>query len=444
MAAAISERVKRFNIYKFILSVPGILLVYSVIFIIYFLLRNSPNGNEPIFLKIGGLTFRWYGIIITVGVIFAAFTTQFLSGRRGENPDRTWVLLPIVLVSGIIGARTWYVINTWSKYKDHFFSFGDPNTAGVFEIWRGGIAIQGAVVGGIIGLLIYKWLVGLNFLRWADFIAPGLILAQACGRWGNFMNNEAYGNPTSVPWGVKIPCSYRTTGGTPGTVDTSCNTYPPDQLFHPTFLYESVWDYAVFLTLLFAIMKPKTVERWTRIRLRDGDIFFLYMVLYSIGRFVVESLRTDPLYIIGDPVNGGIRSAQALSIIMIFIGAVAFLYRHRKPTPDSEALSVRVRPQPTKRELRQQQLALATAGGSVATVTEAGDSSKVEEAEDESEISPVVQEIEPASEEEAQDEAELSEDEAAEAEAKVESDELSGPEAEVSPLEVKAESKTKE
>jgi phosphatidylglycerol:prolipoprotein diacylglycerol transferase len=358
LAVAISERIKRFNIYKFVLSIPGILLVYSITFLIYFLLHNSPNGNNPVFFQLGnsGPTFRWYGIIITVGVILAAFITQYLAERRGENPERTWVLLPVVLVSGILGARFWYVANTWAKYKDHLFTIGDPSAAGVFEIWRGGIAIQGAVVGGAIGVAIYKWLVGgINFLRWADFIAPGLILAQACGRWGNFMNNEAYGRSTGLPWGLTIPCEYRTTGTTPGTVDTSCAILAPDQKFHPTFLYESVWDYTVFLTLLFAITRPKTVERWTKVRLRDGDIFFFYMILYSIGRFMIENLRTDPLYLIGDPVNGGIRSAQAISIIFIFVGAVALFARHRQRTPDSEALSVRVRPALTKRQLREQQ-----------------------------------------------------------------------------------------
>lgn len=461
MAAVISERMKRFNIYKFVLSVPGILLVYSIVFLIYFLLRNSDTGNNPIFLKLGALTFRWYGIIITAGVVIAAFSTQYLAERRGENPERTWIILPVLLVSGILGARAWYVINTWSKYKDHFFTFGDPNAAGVFEVWRGGIAIQGAVAGGAIGLLIYKWIVGINFLRWADFIAPGLIVAQACGRWGNFMNNEAYGSPTDLPWGVKIPCDYRTTGGTPGTVDTSCAVLQPDQKFHPTFLYESIWDYAVFLTLLFAITRPKTVERWTKIRLRDGDIFFLYMVLYSIGRFVVESLRTDPLYIIGDPVNGGIRSAQAISIVMIFIGAVAFFYRHRTRTPDTEALSVKVRPQPTKRQLREQQFALATAAPAAGVATMANDRIETEEVEDEEEVSEkeveladetgseVLAESDPAlldkEMESAHSEDVLQIDEISpETEAHVENDELASPEAEISPLELKNDADLKE
>jgi phosphatidylglycerol:prolipoprotein diacylglycerol transferase len=274
--------------------------------------------------------------------VAALYISQYLSERRGEDPNHVWGLLPILLVFGIFFARLWYVINTWEKYREHLFSFGDPNYPGFFEVWRGGIAIQGAVIGGIFAMLIYKVFTGIKFLRWADFIAPGLILAQALGRWGNFFNNEAYGNQTDLPWGVQIPCEYRTRGLTPGTLDTSCPTVSESALFHPTFFYESVWNYAVFLVLLYLIMYPKRVQKALKIRLRDGDIFLAYLVLYSIGRFMVEALRTDPLYIIGDPVNGGIRSAQMLSIISIFVGSVWFIARHRaRPTRDDEALSVR-------------------------------------------------------------------------------------------------------
>jgi len=338
------QSIRQFNIYKFVLTIPGILIVYSAIFTIFFLLRLA-GGNDPIALKIGGLTFRWYGILITLGVVLALYLTQYLAERRGEDPNRAWALLPILLVTGIVGARLWYVINTWEKYKDHVFSIGDPNIAGALEVWRGGIAIQGAVAGGIIGILIYKRFTGIKFLRWADFIVPGLILAQGLGRWGNFMNNEAYGRTTGLPWGIKIPCEYRTRGTTPGTNDTSCPTISADATFHPTFFYESVWNYAVFLMLYFMIMYPKKVQKFLKIRLRDGDIFLAYLVFYSIGRFFVESLRTDSLFIVGNPVDGGIRSAQAISIVGIFIGSVWFIYRHRRTeTRDDEALSVRVAP----------------------------------------------------------------------------------------------------
>ncbi len=366
-----TQSLRQFNIYKFVLTIPGILVVYSAMFTVFFLLRLV-GGNDPIALKIGGLTFRWYGILITIGVVLALYLTQYLAERRGEDPNRAWALLPILLVTGILGARLWYVINTWEKYKDHIFSIGDPNIAGALEVWRGGIAIQGAVVGGIIGILIYSRFTSIKFLRWADFIVPGLILAQGLGRWGNFMNNEAYGRTTGLPWGIQIPCEYRTRGTTPGTNDTSCPVTSGNATFHPTFFYESVWNYAVFLTLYFMIMYPKKVQKALKIRLRDGDIFLAYLVFYSIGRFFVESLRTDSLFIIGNPVDGGIRSAQALSIVGIFIGSVWFIYRHRRSeTRDDEALSVRVAP-------RTLVPAVATADAALVTDTEALDDNATE------------------------------------------------------------------
>ncbi|NWJ48537.1 MAG: prolipoprotein diacylglyceryl transferase [Chloroflexi bacterium] len=341
---ALNRTKKEFDIFKFLLTLPGILLVYSAVFTIFFLLRLE-GGNNPIALQLGSLTFRWYGIVITVGVVFALFIAQYLAERRGEDPNHAWGMLPFLLVFGILFARLWYVINTWEKYKDYLYSFGDPQHPGFFEVWRGGIAIQGAVIGGIIAALIYRQFTGIKFMRWADFIVPGLIVAQAMGRWGNFFNNEAYGSQTDLPWGLKIPCEYRTSGVTPGTVNTTCQAIPADSLFHPTFFYESIWDYAVFITLLFMVMYPKRVQRALKIRLRDGDIFLAYLVFYSIGRFIVEAMRTDSLYIIGDPVSGGIRSAQMLSIVSIFIGSVWFIWRHRAhPTRDDEALSVRVAP----------------------------------------------------------------------------------------------------
>jgi len=345
---ALNQTKRDFDIFKFLLTLPGILLVYSAVFTTFFLLRLA-GGNNPIALQLGSLTFRWYGIVITVGVVFALFIAQYLSERRGEDPNHAWGMLPFLLIFGILFARLWYVINTWEKYKDYLYSFGDPQHPGFFEVWRGGIAIQGAVIGGIIAALIYRQFTGIKFLRWADFIVPGLIVAQALGRWGNFFNNEAYGSQTDLPWGLKIPCDYRTSGSTPGTINTTC-LVPQDvdtMLFHPTFFYESIWDYAVFITLLFMIMYPKRVQRALKLRLRDGDIFLAYLVFYSIGRFIVEAMRTDSLYIIGDPVNGGIRSAQMLSIVSIFIGSVWFIWRHRaRPTRDDEALSVRVAPRP--------------------------------------------------------------------------------------------------
>ena len=364
MATATASNARRFKLSKFILSWYGILIVYAIMTGIFLLLRMG-DGNNPIALTIGSLTFRWYGIIITSGVIVASFLAQFLAERRGDDPDHVWRILPVLLVFGIVFARFWYVFNTWEGYKDYLFSIGNPTHAGAIEIWRGGIAIQGAVVGGIIGALLYGYIYNrlqarkeayrrFSLWRFGDFVAPGLVLAQGIGRWGNFMNNEAYGRQTQLPWGIKIPCEYRTSGATPGTDNTLCpNTYLPngqiattgidkDALFHPTFFYESVWNYFTFLVLFFCIMRPKTIERRFKIKLRDGDIFLLYWVIYSIGRFFTEGFRTDSLYFMGN--TNSLRTAQVIAIGSILIAGFLLFYRHRKPFPASQALSMRLAP----------------------------------------------------------------------------------------------------
>jgi phosphatidylglycerol:prolipoprotein diacylglycerol transferase len=334
-------------------------IAYALILTLFFLLRLS-GGNNPILLSAGPFQFRWYGVIITTGVVIASFLAQFLAEHRGDNPDHVWRILPVLLVSGIFMARVWYVVSTWESYKDYIFSVGNTTHAGVIEIWRGGIAIQGAVVGGIIGAWLYGFwarrsrnVTGprFNLWRWTDYVAPGLVLAQAMGRWGNFMNNEAYGRQTSMPWGIKIPCEYRTTGLTPGTNDTRCpitdyvsgsptSTLGKDTLFHPTFLYESLWDYLCFSVLFWMIMKPKTFERRFHFKLRDGDVFLTYWIIYSIGRFFTESLRTDSLYIGGS--TDGLRTAQVTAIAGIVIASFVMFLRHRKPFPAQESLSVRL------------------------------------------------------------------------------------------------------
>lgn len=361
---ATASGIRRFKLSKFILSWYGILLVYAVMIGIFLLLRLG-GGNTPVALSLGALTFRWYGIIITGGVIVASFLAQFLAERRGDDPDHVWRILPVLLVFGIVFARFWYVFNTWEGYKDYFFSIGNPTHAGAIEIWRGGIAIQGAVIGGVIGTLLYGYIYnrlqvskGTNrrFSAWrfADFVAPGLVLAQGIGRWGNFMNNEAYGRETKLPWGIKIPCEYRTSGNTPGTDNTLCpNSYLPngqiqstgidkDALFHPTFFYESLWNYFTFLVLFFCIMRPKTIERRFKVKLRDGDVFLLYWVIYSIGRFFTEGLRTDSLYFMGN--TNTLRTAQVLAIGSILVAGFLLFYRHRKSFPAVQALSMRLAP----------------------------------------------------------------------------------------------------
>jgi len=329
------QRLQKINIYKFVLTLPGILTAYALLVGLFFLLRLQ-GSLDPMLFHFGGLSLRWFGILIALGVLLAFFVTTFLAERAGgEDPELVWKLLPVVLISGISGARIWYIANTWQKYKDHVFSFGDPNFPGAFEIWRGGIAVQGAIAGGVVGGLIYMRLKRMQFLRWADFVMPGVVVAQALGRWADFTNNEAYGSQTTLPWGIEIPCEYRTQGLTPGSIDTSCPGVSPAATFHPTFLYESIWDYTVFLILLYVAMYPHKVQRIFKVKVQNGDIFFGYLVLYSLGRFMIEFLRTDSLYLMGGPLNGGIRSAQAVALLSLFIGVGCLLYQHR-PHPTVE------------------------------------------------------------------------------------------------------------
>ncbi len=303
---------------KFLLNWYAIIGFYSLVSIIFSLLRLE-GGNQPDLLNFGFLRFRWYGVLISCGVILASFLTAYLAGRRGENPDHTWKVLPVILVCSLVAARLWFVAFTWPTYSKA------PEK--IIAIWEGGIAIQGGVLGGILGGIIYTRRAKISMWRWADFIAPGLVLAQGIGRWGNFMNNEAYGSPTSLPWGIKIPCNYRTDGH-PGTIDTRCDTAGnpgPDGTFHPTFLYESLWDYACFLTLLYLSLKlqPTWLERKLGWQRKDGDVFLVYWIIYSAGRFFTEGLRTDSL------TYAGVRTAQLTAVLAIVICSIWLYWRHR-------------------------------------------------------------------------------------------------------------------
>ncbi|HEX2916164.1 MAG TPA: prolipoprotein diacylglyceryl transferase [Chloroflexia bacterium] len=315
-------------------GLPNLLLKWPVILGIYlgslglFFLLKSEGGNTPELLQLGGLRLRWYGLLIACGMALASLLAAYLAERKGENSEHLWRVLPVVLISSLVAARLWFVAFTWPTYVH------DPGR--IIAIWEGGIAIQGGVLGGLLGGYLYTRWANLKMWRWVDFVAPGLVLAQAIGRWGNFMNNEAYGRTTDLPWGIKIPCAYRTDGH-PGTVDTRCSTPGnpgPEATFHPTFLYESLWDYACFLVLLYLALHPAPswLERRLGWRRKDGDLFLFYWVIYSAGRFFTEGLRTDSL------TYAGLRTAQVTAIGAIVVCSLWLFWRHRydsKPDPNS-------------------------------------------------------------------------------------------------------------
>lgn len=243
----------------------------------------SYNGDGVAF-SIGSLDIRWYAIFIVSAMVLVAILGEKECKRRGMPFDvlednAVWILL-----FGIIGARAWYVIFEWDRYQTIW---------DVLNIRAGGLAIHGGIIGGTLTALVVAKKNDLSFLRMTDIFIPLVAMAQGIGRWGNFTNNEAHGGPTDLPWGLWID----------------------GVSYHPTFLYESIGDIAIFLFLVWFTRKKLKV---------DGQVTCLYMILYGILRFFVEGLRTDSLW------WGPIRVAQLVSLIGIAVGVIGLIILSKK------------------------------------------------------------------------------------------------------------------
>ncbi|HAZ43034.1 MAG TPA: prolipoprotein diacylglyceryl transferase [Cyanobacteria bacterium UBA11371] len=259
----------------------------------------------PILVKLGPLTIRWYGFLIASAVLIGVSLSGYLAKRRNINPDLLSDLAIWLLVAAIPCARIYYVLFQWQEYAQ--------NPIEVFAIWKGGIAIHGAILGGLIAALIFARVKQVPFWQLTDLVAPSLILGQAIGRWGNFFNSEAFGRPTDLPWKLYIAPQYRP------------REYLDFAYFHPTFLYESIWNLIVFgilLTLFFGSLSSK--------RIKTGTLILVYLIFYSIGRLWIEGLRTDSLML------GPLRIAQVVSIVGIVLGlaGLAWLYLLGRNLPD--------------------------------------------------------------------------------------------------------------
>lgn len=251
--------------------------------------------------NIGPLTIQYYGIFISLGILSAIVYAFYEARRRGENLDHVINMALVVIPLGIIGARLYHVIDYWSYYSQN-----------LMEIFGGrGLGIYGAIIGGAAGVLIYCAWKKLSPLRWMDIIAPGLILAQAIGRWGNFFNQELYGYPTDLPWGIYIE---------PGNRLSGFETYTH---FHPLFLYESLWNLLGFAILFF-------VNRKYGKRLLDGEVTIAYFMYYSVGRFILEGMKINVWTIAGFP------TARWISIITFIVCLAIIIYRRRKLTHSAE------------------------------------------------------------------------------------------------------------
>ncbi|MBD2123925.1 prolipoprotein diacylglyceryl transferase [Trichocoleus sp. FACHB-262] len=274
----------------------------------------------PILVELGPLTIRWYGLLIASAVLIGVSLSQALATRRRVDPDLIGDLIIWLVVAAIPSARLYYVLFQWQEYAQR------PED--IIAIWKGGIAIHGAILGGLVASLIFAKIKRVSFWQLADLVAPSLILGQAIGRWGNFFNSEAFGRPTNLPWKLFIPPEQRPIG------------YENVAYFHPTFFYESLWNFMVFgilITLFFRGLRGKPA-------LKVGTLFLVYLVSYSLGRFWIEGLRTDSLMI------GPLRIAQIISLVEISIGLAGlfWLYRLRRPLPDVVAA------QETEPKLRQE------------------------------------------------------------------------------------------
>jgi phosphatidylglycerol---prolipoprotein diacylglyceryl transferase len=243
-----------------------------------------------ILVDLGFFQVRWYGVLIASAVIIGTVLSQRLATQKRVNPDLFLDLVTWLIIGAIPAARLYYVAFNRSIYQTQTW-------AHIFAIWEGGIAIHGAIIGGAIAAILFALKRQVSFWQLADLVAPSLILGQAIGRWGNFFNSEAFGSPTDLPWKLFIPSDRRP------------SEFADQAYFHPTFLYESVWNLAVFAILLTIFYRFPQAKR--------GTLAMIYLIAYSIGRFWIEGLRTDSLM-----VNDSLRIAQIVSLIAIAGGSL--------------------------------------------------------------------------------------------------------------------------
>ena len=240
---------------------------------------------NPVAFRIFGIDIMWYGVLISLGVLLGVFFAVKEARRIGFKEDNVLDFLLIAIPVAIIGARAYYVIFSWDYYSQ--------NPSEIINIRNGGLAIHGALIAGVITGILFCKKRKINVLQLLDILMPSVALGQAIGRWGNFVNQEAHGGPTDLPWGIVVN----------------------GQKVHPTFLYESIINIAVFVFLTWFARKKKTTH---------GQILALYLILYSAGRFFVEGLRTDSLMFLN------MRVAQLISLAMILSGAVLWYIVRKK------------------------------------------------------------------------------------------------------------------
>ena len=290
---------------------------------------QSPGAE---IFNIGALTIRWYGLLIAISIFIGLNLSTSLSKKRGLNKNLINDLLPIIILFSLIGARVYYVIFEWKNYSGiHFWSpldffgigFSIPNA---IKIWGGGIAIHGALIGGFISVVFFSNWKKESLWDLLDVLVPSVALGQAIGRWGNFFNNEAFGIPTNLPWKIFIPFRFRP------------EIFSNESFFHPTFLYESIWNLGIFILLILLFERGYK----NKLNLYSGALSCIYIITYSLGRVWIEGLRIDPLCLASSPpfCEGGIRVAQLISILFTLIGSYGLwkIYKEKQGLPSPNKL----------------------------------------------------------------------------------------------------------
>lgn len=245
---------------------------------------------DPVAFEILGLSVRWYGILLSAGILVGIMLAYNEAKRLGHDPEYIIDLALWCVPMAVIGARLYYVIFEWDYYKGDIMK--------IISIWEGGLAIHGALIAAVLTGYIFTRVRKISFWETADIAAPSIIIGQAIGRWGNFVNQEAHGGPTDLPWGIMVD----------------------GVKVHPTFLYESLWNLGVFIFLILYRKKKKA----------DGEVFLLYGILYSAGRFWIEGLRTDSLMFMG------MRVAQLVSVLVIVAFTALLLHRRKMKEQKTE------------------------------------------------------------------------------------------------------------
>lgn len=257
-------------------------------------------------IHLGPLYIHFYALIIIVGILAATYMAIRRARQYGQDPEHVLDMFTWVILAGVVGARIWHILTpspslvaqgvTTEYYLTHPLE--------MLAIWNGGLGIPGAVAGGALALFFYARAKKLNFATWMDILIPGVLLAQAIGRWGNFVNEELYGAPSNLPWAIYIDEAHRLPG------------FEQYAYYQPTFLYESLWNIAGVLLLLW--LSKRFVDRF-----KPGDVFLCYLLVYPLGRFLMELLRLDSSEV------AGLNANQTVMAVLFVVAALALFIRHR-------------------------------------------------------------------------------------------------------------------